>query len=889
MTPSELETLAEAAALQSDWMTAERCWRECVEAFDSQAKVSWYRDRAMALSQLGRLDEAGGIYAAMRSRWPSSPVGWHQGARNATDQKNWPLAVQLWRGRIARFEAQAQPGWWGALANALLQQELYGEAREVGRAAQIRFPTASHGWEIAARVASKRGAWEPCGRAWEAAAERVPAEAAFDKLQSGIVAFINAGRFTDAARLRGKQDPRTSNETQTWLSSGLKLFLAQGDFRNALAFLDAHEADDEFTATFTAAQMANVAYEAGMAPAAAIERLVKWVSSEEAADAIDAAYLHKPADFEEISTLVEERARRARIDRDRLASVRSKLKAFLHVRTYSRFRSLEKDGFGIATPTQTRALRSIAQRLFPASPLRLLIDHFLGAAIADRETDAYASGWRTYLPRPGNAISDQLRGLPRQKLLCATVVRNEAEMLPGFFAHYAAMGVRDFVVLDNGSTDNLGGAREGIPGLNIAVIDCPFPYNANRNGMTWVNEILESGICDWLLHVDADERLVFPGCEDIPLPELIEHYDRRGETAMPALMLDLYDEQYAAGQKPSDNIDEHNLFYARYSMEKSLFSPYIQNNGRTRVARGIVTDHTKPPLVRAISNTRYATCHRTNASMPAQTTGVLLHYKVFHDRGLIGLQPQDVLNHPQVRDRISHTTARILEFSLNRAEPWARDPFTLVFSGSSQLERLGYLVADDEWRARCPDGVSRQLTENARQARPGLIGLELRLQRSFLTQLDYGELITAIETAAKASQRQRVRELLNGNLVRIRSRVVALGLLLFTASLLGASGACRRIAAAIVCLIESRITAEEVRHLEPILLNGLAGSSKVISLEILNALDRAGSPTPELATTRHNLMLELGVNGVGDDHRELHPRNLTSPTPSRSDANRLPA
>ena len=349
MTPSELESLAEAAALQSDWVTAERCWRECVEAFDSQAKVNWYRDRAMALSQLGRLDEAGEIYAAMRSRWPRSPVGWRQGARNATDQKDWPLAVQLWRGRIAGFEAQAQPGWWGALANALSQQKLHVEAGEVGRAAQIRFSTASVGWEIAARVASRRGAWESCGKAWEAAAERVPAEEAFGRFHNGIAAFINAGRFADAARLRDRQDPRTPTESQKWLSTGLELLLAQGDFRSALAFLDAHQEDDEFVATFTAARMAVVAYEAGLAPAAAIERLEKWVSRDEAARAIDAAYLHKPADFEEISTLVEERARWARIEKDRLAFARSKLRAFLRIRTYSRFRNLEKDVFGIAT------------------------------------------------------------------------------------------------------------------------------------------------------------------------------------------------------------------------------------------------------------------------------------------------------------------------------------------------------------------------------------------------------------------------------------------------------------------------------------------------------------------------------------------------------------
>jgi hypothetical protein len=288
--PSGYEHLAGEAAQRGDWSTAEQCWRECIATFESQAKSDWYLGHAIALSRLDRLDEADNVYAALRSRWPTKPVGWTEGARNAVARKDWPLAARLWRECISQFGGQGLANWWSGLAEALMQQKLYDEVDEVCRAAQARFPDASFSWEYAARIAATREAWVECGKAWEAAADRQPPESTFSSLQYGIRAFITAGSFDDAARLRAKQTPRTSAAKQTWLYTGFDLLMAQSNFRGALDFWDAHAKPFEIAQAATPTQMAKSAFEAELEPSQAIEALTKWLPRNDAVRAVDGIY-----------------------------------------------------------------------------------------------------------------------------------------------------------------------------------------------------------------------------------------------------------------------------------------------------------------------------------------------------------------------------------------------------------------------------------------------------------------------------------------------------------------------------------------------------------------------------------------------------------------------
>ncbi len=288
--PARLENDARESALRKDWAAAERCWRECIATFEAQANSDWYLGHALALGGLERLDEAGDVYSTMRSRWPSKATGWTEGARNAAARKDWPQAARLWRECIAQFANTGRPNWWRDFADALWRQKLYDEADQVCRDAQERFPAESIGWEIVAKVAAAREAWAPCGKAWEAASEHAPADSAFALQQRAVRAFINAGAYDDAARLRDRQSPRTPAEKRLWLHAGFDLHAVQGDYAGALNFWDPQAKPFEIARAATAAQMAKAAFAAELEPAQAIDSLAKWAPRDDAIRAVDSVY-----------------------------------------------------------------------------------------------------------------------------------------------------------------------------------------------------------------------------------------------------------------------------------------------------------------------------------------------------------------------------------------------------------------------------------------------------------------------------------------------------------------------------------------------------------------------------------------------------------------------
>jgi len=95
-------------------------------------------------------------------------------------------------------------------------------------------------------------------------------------------------------------------------------------------------------------------------------------------------------------------------------------------------------------------------------------------------------------------------------------VRDEMLRLRQKLAHHRSIGVRRFLVVDNGSTD---GSREFL----LAQPDCHVFLRRNscadsRYGLEWQQTLLdEYGTNHWCLIVDADEWFIYPGYERKPL------------------------------------------------------------------------------------------------------------------------------------------------------------------------------------------------------------------------------------------------------------------------------------------------------------------------------------------------------------------------------------
>ena len=117
------------------------------------------------------------------------------------------------------------------------------------------------------------------------------------------------------------------------------------------------------------------------------------------------------------------------------------------------------------------------------------------------------------------------------------IVRNEITRLPYLFSYYRNLGVGRFFVVDDRSDD---GSRDFL--LSQENCHVFHPSNSyNQGGKRWHNLLLDTyGSGHWCLVVDADELLVYPGCERLPLPDFCKFLDTEGSTAFFAFLLDMY-------------------------------------------------------------------------------------------------------------------------------------------------------------------------------------------------------------------------------------------------------------------------------------------------------------------------------------------------------------
>ena len=101
----------------------------------------------------------------------------------------------------------------------------------------------------------------------------------------------------------------------------------------------------------------------------------------------------------------------------------------------------------------------------------------------------------------------------RRALLACVVVRNEALRLPFLLEYYRRLGVDRFLFVDNGSAD--GTLEFLLAQPDVHVWSTSFSFNQANFGSAWFEVLLSTyGVGHWCVMVDADELLVFPGCEE---------------------------------------------------------------------------------------------------------------------------------------------------------------------------------------------------------------------------------------------------------------------------------------------------------------------------------------------------------------------------------------
>ena len=127
----------------------------------------------------------------------------------------------------------------------------------------------------------------------------------------------------------------------------------------------------------------------------------------------------------------------------------------------------------------------------------------------------------------------------RSKIIVFAVVRNEMLRLRAFLKHYRAMGIRLFVIVDNGSED---GTFEYLQKQgDVLVVRTLESFAASNFGLHWLNELHRKLAGNrWILFADADELLVYRDWPIKTVAELCAEAAAQGGNAIFAPMLDMY-------------------------------------------------------------------------------------------------------------------------------------------------------------------------------------------------------------------------------------------------------------------------------------------------------------------------------------------------------------
>lgn len=319
--------------------------------------------------------------------------------------------------------------------------------------------------------------------------------------------------------------------------------------------------------------------------------------------------------------------------------------------------------------------------------------------------------WRALRARRRlTAVTDRTAGIAKSDILAFAVIRDEAERLPYFLEHHRQLGVRHFLVVDNGSQD--GGDRWLAGQGDVSLWTTGDSYRASRFGLDWVNSLLmRHGSGHWCLTLDADELLVYPDHDRSDLRALTAWLEARGAEAMAAMMVELYPKgplsaaYHTAGQNPVEVLP----YFDPQGYDRTEMPRYrhvsIRGGPRRRVFFADQPDLAphlhKVPLIRwhwryaYLSSTHLALPARLNAGFlrPDLPTGALLHTK---------FMPRVLERSEQERQRAEHFThpdryGAYYDGLADDPDLWFEG--SARYEGADQLERLG-LVQRGQWAMR---------------------------------------------------------------------------------------------------------------------------------------------------------------------------------------------
>jgi hypothetical protein len=230
------------------------------------------------------------------------------------------------------------------------------------------------------------------------------------------------------------------------------------------------------------------------------------------------------------------------------------------------------------------------------------------------------------------------------ELVVLCLVRNGRPYVRSFMEHYASMGVKHAVFLDNGSTDGTVEALKGYD--NVTVLRSMLPYK--RYNVAMKRYLIERfGRGRWTLSVDMDELFDYPYSDVVSLKALLGYLSANSYTAVVAQMLDMFSEEPVTDTVSDEDepLKERYRFYDISNVREQDYWEFpfvsgsgnvvtnedigIYRNGIQNTVFGTLPALTKHPLVFLDEKLKPVdrSAHSVSNARVADFTCVLFHYK----------------------------------------------------------------------------------------------------------------------------------------------------------------------------------------------------------------------------------------------------------------------
>ena len=220
------------------------------------------------------------------------------------------------------------------------------------------------------------------------------------------------------------------------------------------------------------------------------------------------------------------------------------------------------------------------------------------------------------------------------ELIIICVLLNGELYIKSFMEHYRSMGIKHFVFMDNGSTDQTIKILSSYD--SVTILQSKAPYQRYENTMKrYLVDRFSKG--RWNLCADIDELFDYPFSDRISLKNFLQYLNKNSYTAVITQMLDMFSDQPLAKLQSSsdDSIKDKYRYYDISSISKEEYyhsEPKLKNikmhwGGIRSKLFGTNNGLTKASLVRMDGKIKtFVVAHHTKNAHVADVSCVLKHY-----------------------------------------------------------------------------------------------------------------------------------------------------------------------------------------------------------------------------------------------------------------------